>query len=81
MRIDKWLKITRLIKRRTIAQLACEEGYVLINDKIAKPASTVKPGDIIKLTFGGKIYNYKVLTIDSSNSKQGNLANLWYEML
>ena len=52
MRIDKYLKVSRLIKRRTLANEACEQGRVKINDKIAKPGSEVKIGDIIEIQFG-----------------------------
>ena len=63
MRIDKYLKISRIIKRRTVAQEACEGGKVLINDKVAKPSSEVKIGDIITLNFGMKTLNVEVLSL------------------
>lgn len=63
MRIDKYLKISRIIKRRTVAQEACEGGKVMINDKIAKPSSEVKVGDIITLTFGTKTLKVEVLSL------------------
>lgn len=63
MRIDKYLKISRIIKRRTIAQEACEGGKVLINNKVAKPSSEVKIGDIITLNFGSKTLNVEVLSL------------------
>ena len=63
MRIDKYLKISRIIKRRTIAQEACEGGKVLINNKVAKPSSEVKIGDIITLNFGTKTLNVEVLSL------------------
>lgn len=63
MRIDKYLKISRIIKRRTVAQEACEGGKVLINDKVAKPSSEVKIGDIITLNFGSKTLNVEVLSL------------------
>ena len=63
MRIDKYLKISRIIKRRTVAQEACEGGKVMINDKIAKPSSEVKIGDIITLTFGTKTLKVEVLSL------------------
>jgi len=49
MRIDKYLKVSRLIKRRTLANEACEQGRVLINGKVAKPGTEVKVGDIIEI--------------------------------
>lgn len=63
MRIDKYLKISRIIKRRTVAQEACEGGKVLINNKVAKPSSEVKIGDIITLNFGTKTLNVEVLSL------------------
>ena len=49
MRIDKFLKVSRIIKRRTVANEACSQGRVLVNDKVAKPGTDVKPGDIIEI--------------------------------
>lgn len=63
MRIDKYLKISRIIKRRTVAQEACEGGKVLINNKVAKPSSEVKIGDVITLNFGTKTLNVEVLSL------------------
>ena len=54
MRLDKYLKVSRLIKRRTVANEACDAGRVLINDKPAKASSNVKEGDIISIKFGNK---------------------------
>ena len=60
MRIDKYLKVSRLIKRRTVANDACEQGRVMINDKVSKPGDRVKVGDIITITFGDKVLKAKV---------------------
>ena len=54
MRLDKYLKVTRLIKRRTIANEACDAGKVLVNDKIARASYDVKVGDIITINMGQK---------------------------
>ena len=54
MRLDKYLKVSRLIKRRTVANEACDSGRVLINDKPAKASANVKEGDIITISFGNK---------------------------
>ena len=54
MRIDKYLKISRIIKRRTVAKEACDQERVMINDKPAKAGSDVEVGDIIKIQFGNK---------------------------
>ena len=61
MRLDKYLKESRIIKRRTIANEACDAGRITVNDKIAKASLEVKPGDIIVVTFGNKETKVKVL--------------------
>lgn len=63
MRLDKYLKVSRIIKRRTVAKEACEKGLVQINDKVAKSSSEVKVGDIITLTFGEKTVKYRITEI------------------
>jgi ribosomal 50S subunit-recycling heat shock protein len=62
MRIDKWLKIARLIKRRTVAQMACEQGRIYVNDRPAKPASAVKDGDRIHIELGSRALTVQVLS-------------------
>ena len=61
MRIDKWLKNSRLIKRRTIAQLACEQGRVYINDRVAKPGTTIKPTDKVHIELGSRALTVEIL--------------------
>lgn len=63
MRIDKYLKVSRLIKRRTVAQEACTGGRIAINGKVAKASSEVKLGDIITITFGERVIKVKVENI------------------
>ena len=63
MRIDKYLKVSRIIKRRTVANEACAGGRVTINDKIAKPGSDVAPGDVISIRFREHLGKYEVLSI------------------
>jgi ribosomal 50S subunit-recycling heat shock protein len=63
MRIDKYLKVSRLIKRRTVAKEACAQGRILIGDKPAKPGSEVKVGDIITLGFASKTIKVEVLDL------------------
>ena len=63
MRIDKYLKVSRLIKRRTVAQEACTNGKILLNSKVAKPGADVKVGDKIEMTFGEKVIKVKVIKI------------------
>lgn len=60
MRIDKFLKVSRLIKRRTIANEACDAGRILVNGKVVKASYTVKPGDIIEISFGNKSVKVQV---------------------
>jgi len=64
MRIDKYLKVSRLIKRRTLANEACEQGRVLINGKVAKPGTEVKVGDIIEIRFGNSTTKVEVTAIN-----------------
>lgn len=61
MRIDLFLKESRIIKRRTIAKEYCERGLVLINSKEAKPSSEVKDGDIVNITFGKKDFDVRAV--------------------
>jgi len=63
MRLDKWLKVSRLIKRRTIAQEACDAGRVSANGKVQKSAYTVKVGDEISLRFGERVTTVEVLSL------------------
>lgn len=63
MRLDKYLKVSRLIKRRTVATEACSAGKVSVNGKIAKPSYDVKVGDVIELTFGEKTVKVQVVSI------------------
>ena len=63
MRIDKYLKNARIIKRRTIAKEACEQGRVSVNNKEAKPGTIVSIGDIIELNFGTNIMKIEVLKL------------------
>ena len=63
MRIDKYLKVSRIIKRRTVANEACSSGRVTINNKTAKPGTDVSPGDMITIRFGEHIGRYEVLSV------------------
>ena len=54
MRLDKYLKVSRLIKRRTVANDACDAGRVMVNDKVVKASYDVKLGDVIEISFGNK---------------------------
>ena len=70
MRIDKYLKISRIIKRRTIAQEACDSERVMINGKVAKASTDVKVGDIIEIRFGNNTSKYEVLEIKEHVKKE-----------
>ena len=70
MRLDKYLKVSRLIKLRTLAQEACENGKITVNGKIAKPSANVKEGDLLSLTFGEKVINVKVVSVAEHVLKQ-----------
>ena len=63
MRLDKYLKVSRIIKRRTVASEACDHGKVTVNGKVAKPSTTVKEGDILEITFGERTMKAEILTI------------------
>ena len=69
MRIDKFLKVSRIIKRRTIANEACDAGRVLINDKVIKASAEVKVGDIVEVLFGGKSVKVEVLSLKETTKK------------
>ncbi len=64
MRIDKYLKVSRIIKRRTVAQQACDAGRVSINGKVAKPGDQVKIGDVITLQMGQNASRFEVLSLE-----------------
>ncbi len=70
MRIDKYLKLSRIIKRRTIAQEACDHERVTINGKVAKPSSEVKVGDVLEIRFGSQTTKYEVLDIKEHVKKE-----------
>ncbi|OOO00350.1 MAG: RNA-binding protein [Epulopiscium sp. Nele67-Bin004] len=70
MRIDKYLKISRIIKRRTIAGEACDQGRVSINDKVVKAGAQVKVGDIIQIKFGDNMAKYEVTDIKEHVKKE-----------
>lgn len=79
MRIDKYLKVSRLIKRRTLAQQACAGGKIMINDKVAKSSTDVKVGDIIAIDIRGYHKKVKVLEIKDTTIKAE--AESMYETL
>ena len=70
MRIDKFLKVSRIIKRRTVANEACLSGRVMINQKVAKPSAEIRPGDLISIRFGEHLGQYEVLSVRETVSKE-----------
>lgn len=70
MRLDKFLKVSRLIKRRTVANEACDAGRVLVNGTVAKASVKVKPGDTIEIQFGTKAVRVEVLAIQDTTKKE-----------
>ena len=64
MRLDKYLKVSRIIKRRTVSNDACDAGRVQVNGKQQKAGYQVKIGDIIEITFGEKVHKFKILLTD-----------------
>ena len=74
MRLDKWLKVSRLIKRRTVAQDACDGGRVSVNGAVAKPSRDVKVGDIIEVTFGSKTLRAEILSVQETVRKDDAAA-------
>ena len=70
MRLDKYLKVSRLIKRRPVTNEACDAGRIKVNDKVAKASLQVKPGDIIEITFGDKVVRAEVLSITETYNKE-----------
>ncbi|MBQ4283098.1 MAG: RNA-binding S4 domain-containing protein [Lachnospira sp.] len=70
MRLDKYLKVSRLIKRRTVANDACDAGRVMINGKVAKASVDVKVGDIIEIEFGNRFVKVKVTDVKETVRKE-----------
>ena len=70
MRLDKYLKISRLIKRRTVANEACDNGRVTLNGRIARASAEVKPGDIIGISFGNRETRVEVLAVQDNVRKE-----------
>lgn len=70
MRLDKFLKVSRLIRRRTVANEACDAGRVTVNGAVAKASVKVKPGDIIEIQFGTKTVKAEVLNIQETTKKE-----------
>lgn len=70
MRLDKYLKVSRLIKRRTVANDACDAGRVMVNDKVVKASYDVKVGDVIEILFGNKNVRARVTDVKDTVKKE-----------
>ena len=79
MRLDKYLKVSRIIKRRTVAKEASEGGRVTLNGKVAKPSTEVKAGDIMEIRFGEKMAKYRILAVAETVRKAD--AGAMYELI
>ena len=79
MRLDKYLKVSRIIKRRTVAQEACSGSRVSVNGKIAKPGADVKVGDVLEITFGEKTVKVRILSVAETVRKEE--ASGMYEVI
>ena len=79
MRLDKYLKVSRLIKRRTVANEACDAGKVLVNDKPARASYEVKVDDVITLTLGARQLSAQVVSIQETVAK--NDASMLYKII
>ena len=76
MRLDKYLKVSRIIKRRTVANEACDGGRVSVNGKVAKPGAEVKEGDIIEIRFGENVMKYQIVTL-SEHALKADAAGMY----
>ncbi len=79
MRIDKYLKVARLIKRRTVAQEACDGARISVNGKTAKPSKDVAIGDIIEIAFGNRTIKVRITEVGESVRKEN--ASSMYEVI
>ena len=79
MRVDKFLKVSRIIKRRTVANTVCTVGRVSVNGRPAKPSVRLKEGDVVSIVFGNGVVSFKVLVI-SDNVRKENCTSM-YELI
>lgn len=79
MRLDKWLKVSRLIKRRTVAKEVCEAGRVALNGRPAKAGSDVKPGDRLTISYGGRVTEARIILV--AETIRSELASTMYELI
>ncbi|MBR5231741.1 MAG: RNA-binding S4 domain-containing protein [Clostridia bacterium] len=76
MRLDKFLKVSRIIKRRTVAKEACDGGRVSINGKVCKPGAEVKAGDVLEIRFGSRVGRYQITDVREVVRKE-NAAEMY----
>ena len=79
MRIDKFLKVSRILKRRTVAQEACDGDKVLLNGRAANPSSAVKPGDVVEILYASGSLKFRVLDVKETVKKDE--ASSLYEVI
>lgn len=79
MRLDKYLKVSRIIKRRTVANEACDAGKVLVNQKVARASYDVKTGDIIEINMGSRPLRVRVIAVNELANKENACEN--YEVI
>ena len=80
MRLDKYLKVSRLIKRRTVANEACDNGRISVNGRVVKASYDVKVGDVLELRFGERAVKVEVLTV-ADNVGKADAAAMYREVL
>jgi ribosomal 50S subunit-recycling heat shock protein len=76
MRLDKFLKVSRVIKRRTVANDAADAGRISVNGKVVKPSYDVKVGDIVEIKFGDKISKFEILQVPTSQKIVGEVVKI-----
>lgn len=79
MRLDKYLKVSRILKRRSVSKEMADHSRVLVNGKPAKPAYTIKPGDVIEVVFGNRSLKVRVLNVQATVRKED--ADQLYEVI
>ncbi|MCR5649256.1 MAG: RNA-binding S4 domain-containing protein [Oscillospiraceae bacterium] len=79
MRLDKYLKVSRLIKRRTVANEACDAGLVSVNGRVARASLEIKPGDVIELTLGSRNTKVEVVSV-AENARKDDAPAMYKEI-
>ncbi|MBO4407548.1 MAG: RNA-binding S4 domain-containing protein [Clostridia bacterium] len=79
MRVDKFLKVSRIIKRRTVAGDACDAGRIVVGGKVVKPSYQVKPGDVLEIAFGDRTLKVEVLSV-AEHAAKAEAASMYREL-